>query len=457
MKRRLSVLLITEGTYPGTIGGVSEWCHRLINGMPEVDFKIISISSSQSLPQTPRIPPNVSELTILPLWDNQERFFQFSQNSNFRKETLEFNSKQLYGPKSSYKWLNWVMDGLEAETLFEKTLKQILSFPVPKANIINAMNSGLAGVLGLAGKRQHRVPLLITEHGSYYKEWFLSTRLGTCVSKERCWGTSLKNFGHSRALLMQINRIVRSTIGGADLILPVATAHVPWELYFGARPERIKVVPNGVDMSKFKPGKEESTDHITIGSICRITPIKDIHTLIHSSDHLLQQISRAEFHIIGPIENQQYYLSCCELVEDLGLEGRFVFHKATREPEKWYNQFDLFALSSISEGMPLSILEAMATGVPVVATDVGGLREVTRGTGTLVPTRQPKAFAKALQRGLHSNRRKKQKKSLQTRRMVKQRFPEAQLIQKYTKIYLSLLKGDKTSNNYLDETKWFHS
>jgi len=239
---------------------------------------------------------------------------------------------------------------------------------------------------------------------------------------------------------MQINRIVRSTIGGADLILPVATAHVPWELYFGAQPERIKVVPNGVDISKFKPGKEESTDHITIGSICRITPIKDIRTLIHSSNHLLQQISRAEFHIIGPIENQQYYLSCCELVEDLGLEGRFVFHPATHTPQEWYHRFDLFALSSISEGMPLVILEAMATGVPVVATDVGGNREVMRGLGTLVPSRQPAAFAKALQRGLHSNRRKKHKKSLQTRRVVKQWFAETQLIRRYARIYSKLLK-----------------
>ncbi|MFX0196723.1 MAG: GT4 family glycosyltransferase PelF [Candidatus Hodarchaeota archaeon] len=445
MKRRLSVLLITEGTYPGTIGGVSEWCHRLINGMPDVDFKIVSISSSQSLPQTSQIPPNVSELTFLPLWDKEERFIQFSQDSYFRKETLEFNSKLLYGTKSNYKWLNWVIDGLEAETLFQKTLKKILSFPVPKANIINAMNSGLAGVLGLAGKRQHRVPLLITEHGSYYKEWFLSARLGTCVSKERCWGTSLKNFGHSRALLMQINRIVRSTIGGADLILPVATAHVPWELYFGAQPERITVIPNGVDTLKFRPREKENKDSIMIGSICRVTPIKDIQTLIFAAKRLLDQVPRAEFHLIGPIENIQYYLSCSEVIEDLGLEGRFLFHKATLEPEKWYNRFDLFALSSISEGMPLSILEAMASGIPIVATDVGGLREVTRGTGTLVPTRQPKAFAKALQRGLQTNRRKKQKKSLLTRRMVKQWFSEAQLIRKYMKIYISLLKGYKAN------------
>jgi len=239
---------------------------------------------------------------------------------------------------------------------------------------------------------------------------------------------------------MQINRIVRSTIGGANLILPVATAHVPWELYFGAQPEHITVIPNGVDTLKFRPKEKEDKDNIIIGSICRITPIKDIHTLIYAAKRLLDHVPRAEFHLIGPIEDIQYYLSCSEVIEDLGLEDRFLFHKATREPEKWYNQFDLFALSSISEGMPLSILEAMATGVPVVATDVGGNREVMRGLGTLVPSRQPAAFAKALQRGLHLNRRKKHKKSLQTRRVVKQWFAETQLIRRYTKIYSKLLK-----------------
>jgi len=440
MKRQISVLLVTEGTYPGTLGGVSEWCHRLVTGMPEVDFKIVSISSNQALTQAPRLPPNVSELTILPLWDAEARFYRFSQDSNLRKELCEFNSKEPHWSKNGRDRLKMPLDRLGAETPLERALKKILMFPVPETDIIHTMNSGLAGLLGLEGKRQHRVRLLITEHGSYYKEWLISSRLGTCVAKERCWGANLKKFGRPRAILERIEQIVRSTLESADLVLPVTAAHVPWELYFGARPEHINVLPNGIDTHKFQPGEKEATDHIMIGSLCRITPIKDIHTLIFAAHRLLNQVPRAEFHLIGPIENKQYYLSCCEMIEDLGLEGRFLFHAATQEPEKWYHQFDLFALSSISEGMPLTLLEAMATGVPVVATDVGGVREVTQGMGTLVPAKRPDAFAKALQRALHSNGRKR---GLQARRMVQKGFSEAQLIQRYAKLYSSLSKGGR--------------
>ncbi|MFQ6126651.1 MAG: GT4 family glycosyltransferase PelF [Candidatus Heimdallarchaeota archaeon] len=440
MKKQLSVLLITEGTYPGIVGGVSEWCHRLINGMPKVDFKIISISSSQSLSHDLRIPPNVSELTILSLWDFKAHYYKFSQNSRWRQELREFNLKKLNLVKWGRELLKMSSDGFDSETPLKRMIPKILRFPVPKSDIIHSMNSGLAGLLGLIGKRQHKVPLLITEHGSYYKEWLLSTQLGACVSKERCWGTQLKSIGSPGPILNLIEQMVRYTLGNADLILPVTTAHVSWELCLGAQPGSIMVIPNGVDTLKFQPREKEDQDSIMIGSICRVTPIKDIHTLILAAKWFLDRIPRAEFHLIGPIEDISYYLSCSEVIEDLGLEDRFHFHKATREPEKWYSQFDLFALSSISEGMPLSILEAMATGVPVVATDVGGNREVTRGLGMLVPARQPVAFAKALQRSLHLNRRRKHKKSIQTRRMVKQRFSETQLIRSYAKIYAKLLK-----------------
>ena len=99
---------------------------------------------------------------------------------------------------------------------------------------------------------------------------------------------------------------------------------------------------------------------------------------------------------------------------------------------EWYHQFDLFALSSISEGMPLVLLEAMSTGTPSVATDVGGVREVIGGFNTVIPARQPETFAKALSRTLNMNMHKQ---SLQVRRIVQNRFSQKQMIQEYANIY----------------------
>ncbi len=427
-----SVLLVTEGTYPGAIGGVSEWCHRLITGMPNIDFKIISITSSDTLPRHQQLPHNVSELILLPLWDIDSRFYRYSHNSNLKKEIIEYYRKDLHWSKSRMSRQNIVSGGDIYESPLKNAIHKIKHFPVPAAFVIHAMNLGLAGLLGLEGKRQHKIPLIITEHGSYYKEWLLSTYIGECVSKERCWGTNLRKYGRSEWILGQIEQLIRNVLAGADLILPVTSAHVPWELYFGARPDQIKIIPNGVDSNKFQPGSFENTDRIMIGSMCRITPIKDLHTLIIAANHLIKQVPRVEFHLVGPVENKQYYLSCCNMIEDLGLDDRVLFHQATHKPVEWYHQFDLFALSSISEGMPLVLLEAMSTGTPSVATDVGGVREVIGGFNTVIPARQPETFAKALSRTLNMNMHKQ---SLQVRRIVQNRFSQKQMIQEYANIY----------------------
>ena len=99
---------------------------------------------------------------------------------------------------------------------------------------------------------------------------------------------------------------------------------------------------------------------------------------------------------------------------------------------EWYHKFDLFALSSISEWMPLVLLEAMSTGTPSVATDVGGVREVIGGFNSVIPARQPVTFAKALRRTLNMNMNKQ---SLQVRRIVQNRFSQKQMIQDYANIY----------------------
>jgi len=429
---------VTEGTYPGTIGGVSAWCHRLVTGMPQIEFKIVCISDGPSHAQTFQLPPNVSELTILPLGNTEETYFKFSSESNFRKEVCEIDFKKSTCPNKEKKRFNLSNNGTGSENLFEMAFKKILMFPVPETDVINAMNSGLAGLLGLKAKQQHRIPLLITEHGSYYKEWLLSTRLGECISKERCWGSDLTKVGHPITILGRVNQLVRSTLRGADLVLPVTSTHIPWELYFGTKPECIKLIPNGINTDNFQPKAKETTDNVMIGSLCRITPIKDIHTLILAAHRVIQQIPRAEFHLIGPIENKQYYMSCCEIIESLGLESRFLIHKATQEPQEWYQQFDLFTLSSISEGMPLALLEAMATGIPTVVTDVGGNRETTRGLGTIIPAQRPDKLARGLQRTLHMN---KQKQGLIARQLVQKTFSESQMIQSYADLYIGLSKN----------------
>ena len=155
MRNPTSVLLVTEGTYPGNLGGVSEWCHRLVTGMPDVNFKILSLSSDLSNIQVSKLPQNVTDLIILPLWDSEDKYCEFTQESNMKKQIIEISSKEKIWTKWDKFWLNGTINGSQTETFLEKIYKKILNFPVPEAGVINAMNSGLAGLIGLKGKREN--------------------------------------------------------------------------------------------------------------------------------------------------------------------------------------------------------------------------------------------------------------------------------------------------------------
>lgn len=149
---------------------------------------------------------------------------------------------------------------------------------------------------------------------------------------------------------------------------------------------RVNVVPNGVDFKHFSPDRRNEAATPLIVCVARRVPRKDLPTLVAAFAALRAQIPEARLEIIGdgPVT--------LKAIDHLTLlpgdsDVRAALSRA------W-----VFALSSIDEGAPNAILEAMASGLPVVATDAGGVADVVRDgqTGRVVPQRNPQALCAAL-------------------------------------------------------------
>jgi L-malate glycosyltransferase len=175
----------------------------------------------------------------------------------------------------------------------------------------------------------------------------------------------------------------------------------------GVRPERIAVVPNFVDDAAFVPLSAEKradrrralgvpTDAFIVGVVANLSPVKDHGTLLQAVALLAPR--RPELHavLVGDGECRPALES---LTRTLGLENRV--HFVGRQPNEpnLHCLFDVSVLCSVSEGFPNSIIEAMAAGRPVVATNVGGVGDaVSDGeTGLLVPPSKPCRLAAAIE------------------------------------------------------------
>ena len=129
----------------------------------------------------------------------------------------------------------------------------------------------------------------------------------------------------------------------------------------------------------------------------RIDPLKDLHTLIRAFGEVRRTLPDARLRVFGPVPkaNEAYHASCVELVAELGLTGSAVFEGRVPQQVDAYHAGHVVALTSVSEGFPFTVVEAMSTGRPPVCTDVGGVSEAVADAGLVVPPRDHEAVAKA--------------------------------------------------------------
>ena len=191
----------------------------------------------------------------------------------------------------------------------------------------------------------------------------------------------------------------RACYAASDIVSPVAGFNGRWERPFGATDDRIKVIYNGVDPASFKPGEkpENRRGRPTVVAAARVFPLKDVETMIRGAD--VARKLMPEIHVIcfGSLKaDKPYVQKCRDLIEELGCGGNFEFGGFHPDPHAIFQEGDISVLSSISEGFPYTVLEAMASGRACVATDVGGVREAVGDTGIVVPPKDPQSLGEGL-------------------------------------------------------------
>jgi len=180
-----------------------------------------------------------------------------------------------------------------------------------------------------------------------------------------------------------------------DAVVPVSedAAQVARTLD-GVSPDRVQVIRNGIEIVD-RPAPPAAEARWNAVHVARLDFVKDQATLLRAARLVANREPRFRLDIVGDGEER---LALTRLAAELSLEDVVRFHGFQDEVRPFLERAGVFVLPSLSEGIALTLLEAMAAELPVVATDVGGNREVvTPGvTGLLVPPRDPRALAEAI-------------------------------------------------------------
>ncbi len=187
--------------------------------------------------------------------------------------------------------------------------------------------------------------------------------------------------------------------------------------WFGVPLKRVVTIPNGVDIARFHRGAEFDRaavryellggDYPMVINIARWTPQKDQRTLIEAARIVLEARPDARFVLVG---HGPLYDDLVAQAAEGGISDKVIFAGFRDDVADVLAASDLFVLSSLWEGMPLALLEAMAAGCAAVSTNVGGVAQVLQDgvTGLLVPPADPPALASAILRYLNNPQLKQQ-------------------------------------------------
>jgi sugar transferase (PEP-CTERM/EpsH1 system associated) len=211
---------------------------------------------------------------------------------------------------------------------------------------------------------------------------------------------------------------------------------------------KIHVIHNGVDTRRLFPDSSArartrselgiAESEFCVGAIGRMDPIKDYRTLIEAADRFSQYGRRLKLLIVGEGPD----LSALEQFASArpNLNGRVRFIGVTRNVPEILNALDVYVLPSISEGISNSLLEAMATQLPVIATATGGNPEVIvdSTSGLLFPVRDVEKLSQHLVL-LHDDVQVRNRLGAEALRRVKQHFSIDSMVQKYEELYASVV------------------
>ncbi|WP_034887585.1 GT4 family glycosyltransferase PelF [Gillisia sp. Hel_I_29] len=498
-----AVMLVLEGTYPYNGGGVSTWAHLLCSKVQNVNFKLYSINANFENKPKYDLSPNITEVIQVPLWTPDEPYDYISYGDEYYKtvgkkewtttavveknfvplfskllnliydENVDvkdldevFRALWLYFEDYDYKetmrsepvWKayreaiskNIVRDYSPDAALIDITigLRWIYRFliplaitDVPKCAIAHLTLSGFPVIPALIAHYKYGTKIMLTEHGVFIRERLLALN------------NSEYPFFLKRLLIQFSEAIAKLAYYKSDAIVSVNQFNIKWEKMYGADPKKISIIYNGIDSEKFKPKpKPQHLQKIpTVVAAARIFELKDVLTMIRSCAVVKKEIPEILYLVYGDDKAvPEYTQTCLELIEELGVEENFRFMGPRNDSHEIFPEGDLSILTSISEGFPYTVIESMSCGVPVVSTDVGGVKEaLDENSGYLCKPKNAEEIGLRIIELLQDNE-KRLNMANHARQRVLDNFTISKFIQQYEDIYESLLQENIVESKYME-------
>ncbi len=203
----------------------------------------------------------------------------------------------------------------------------------------------------------------------------------------------------------------------------------------GFRSGRIRVIQNGIFLPTQEAGKS-GRDEFVIGSCGRLSPVKNYKLFIDIAKIVRGNSEEPRFLLAGEGPEKNRLAKLCSVY---GLNGCFSMPGHLLDMDSFYRSIDIFINTSWHEGVPMSVLEAMGHGIPVIAPDVGGFPEIIDHgiDGFLIPGHSPGLFADRCIE-LHSDRAKLERMSAAARKKIERRFSVHRMAEDYIRLYHEL-------------------
>ncbi|MCX7641642.1 MAG: GT4 family glycosyltransferase PelF [Elusimicrobiales bacterium] len=419
----VDIMLICEGTFPYIKGGVSSWIYQIIKNLRNFSFGIVFLGGKErdykeiryELPQNllhlevhflfdeiqknidkikiKEIPYLVEKMRNLHYWfrKHQDNLSDELKKISFYKE---IDHQQFLFSKNSFKFIEEEYNKNCPDVPFIDyfwTVRNI-HYPVwkiveiaenlPDFKIVHSPSTGYAGFLSSFIKNNYNKKFILTEHGIYLLERKIDLLIANWIEEYKInlfKDSSEKNY--LRELWVRffagMNKFAYET---ANLIISLYPGAQKTQISLGADPNKTIIIPNGINIEKYiNCRKDFDKLKPIITFIGRVVPIKDVKTFITAIKIASEKIKDIEGWVVGPYdEDPQYFEECKDLAKILEIEKniKFLGYKDTVEI---LSQSAILSLTSISEGMPIVALEAMAAGVPCVLTDVGSCKNLIYG------------------------------------------------------------------------------
>ena len=409
----MKICIVAEGCYPYVTGGVSSWIHSMVQAFPDYEFVILAVVSNRSLRGkfTYGLPGNVTEVHEVYLqdydWNNKKFGWKKKQRLNnteyealrslllnrnvmweelfkfFERRKCSFNNLlmgndflqavrecyQLRYPEIVFSDFLWTMRSIYLPLFL------VLDTKLPEADLYHCVATGYSGVLGSMAKVKYGCGLLVSEHGIYTRE-----REEELIRAK--WVEGI----YKNIWIEQFKKMSMLAYNCADLVTSLYGHAKELQVELGCPEEKIQVTPNGIDWRRFDKCNQDSGEDdngiepgkIHVGAVLRVTPVKDVKTLIRAFAYAKEEVPKLKLWIMGPVdEDEEYAKECFELVELLGVPD--IVFTGKIDVTKYLGKMDMTILTSISEGQPLTILEGYAAKKPAIATDVGNCRGLIYG------------------------------------------------------------------------------